>query len=362
MYDLIIVGGGIVGLTILKEAIQNSIKVLLIDAQEVGKSTSYAAAGMLAPINELEHGEEDLLFAGIKSVPFYLEYEKILGDIGLNRNGTLEVALTAQDAQYLKREFEYRKNLGLNVQWFNKNELLEKEPFLSPNLYGGIYSDSEWQVDNRLLLKRLKSWALEHDAEIIEYQKIMDWKFHKTHLSVSSINQTWDTQNLVFSMGFVPEELFPLPYVVYPIKGQMLSVKPNEKLLQLEHVIRFKTRTLGNGYIVPKLDRIILGATNEEMGNDKNITAGGIMDILRKCYAAVPTIYDLEILEIWVGLRPSTHDRHPFILKAHQKNVFYMNGFYRNGFCLSPLFAKNFIKLLKNQELDFEVKNFVKYL
>lgn len=362
MYDLIIVGGGIIGLTVLKEAIQNSWKVLLIDAQEVGKNTSYAAAGMLAPINELEHGEEDLLFAGMKSVPLYLEYEQLLGDIGLNRKGTLEVALTAQDAQYLKREFEYRQNLGLNVQWLNKNELLEKEPFLSPNLYGGIYSDSEWQIDNRLLLKKLKSWALNQGAEIIEYQKIIDWSFLRTYLSISSENQTWQTQNLVFCMGFVPEELFPLPYVVYPIKGQMLSVKPNEKFLQLEHVIRFKTRTLGNGYIVPKSDRIILGATNEEMGNDKNITAGGIMDILRKCYAAVPAIYDLEILETWAGLRPATHDRHPFILKAHQKNVFYMNGFYRNGFCLAPLFAKNFIKIMKGQIPDPEIKTFVKYL
>jgi glycine oxidase len=362
MYDLIIVGGGIVGLTVLKEAIQNQLKVLLIDAQEVGKNTSYAAAGMLAPINELEHGEEELLFAGIKSVPLYLEYERVLGDIGLSQKGTLEIALTSQDAQYLKREWEYRQNLGLKVQWLNKNELLEKEPFLSPNIYGGIYTDSEWQIDNRLLLQKLKSWALLQGAEIQEFQKIIDWGFHRTHLSVSSGQHTWQSQNIIFCMGYLPEEIFPLPYVVYPIKGQMLSVKPNPQYLSLEHVIRFKTRTLGNGYIVPKKDRIILGATNEEMGNDTTVTAGGIMDILRKCYAAVPAIYDLEILETWVGLRPSSQDRHPFILKAHQKNVFYMNGFYRNGFCLSPLFAKNFIKILKNQSIDPEIQPFIKFL
>lgn len=363
MYDLIIIGGGIVGLTVLKEAIENQLKVLLIDAQEVGKNTSYAAAGMLAPINELEHGEEELLIAGTISVPLYLEYEKILGDIGLNRKGTIEIALTAQDAQYLKREFHYRKNLGLKVHWLDKNELLEKEPFLSPHIYGGIYSDSEWQIDNRIFMQKLKNWAKNQNVDIQEFTKIIDWEHHKNCFSViSEKNQTWEAQNLVFCLGYIAEELFPLPYKVYPVKGQMLSVKPNSKICDLEHVIRFKTRTLGNGYIVPKKDRIILGATNEEMGNDKSITAGGMMDILRKCYAAVPAIYDLEILETWVGLRPATSDRHPFILKAHQKNVYYMNGFYRNGFCLAPLFAKNMIKIIKGHSLPPEVKNFVKIL
>ena len=362
MYDLIIVGGGIVGLTILREAIHQKLKTLLIDAQQVGKNTSYAAAGMLAPINELEHGEEILLFAGLQSVPLYIEIEKDLGDIGLDRKGTLEIALTAHDAQYLKREFLYRKKLGLNVQWLEKNELLEKESFLSSNICGGIFSDSEWQIDNRLLLQKLQHYALQNGAEIIENQAVINWNSRSSYLTVYSSEYSWDAQNIVFCMGYSPMEMFPLPYVVYPVKGQMLSVKKNPSLLHLEHVIRFKTRTLGNGYIVPKKDRIILGATNEEMGNHRAITAGGMMDILRKCYAAVPAIYDLEILETWSGLRPATHDRRPFLLKAHHKNVYYLNGFYRNGFCLAPIFAQNFIKLLLNQDLDPIIKHFVKFL
>jgi len=362
MYDVIIVGGGIVGLSVLREAIKNDLKVLIIDANEVGKNTSYAAAGMLAPINELEHGEENLLFAGQKSVPLYLEYENDLGDIGLSRKGTIEIALSQIDAQYLKREFDYRKKLGLNVEWLDKNQILQKESFLSPHILGGIYSNSEWQVDNRLLLSKLKNFGLKMGAEICEFEPVVDWQYHQNHLSVHSLNHSWKTQNLVFCLGYTPKEFFPLPYSVYPVKGQMLSVKKNPSLLDLEHVIRFKTRSLGNGYIVPKSDRIVLGATNEEMGNDYTITAGGMMDILRKCYAALPAIYDLEILETWVGLRPSTQDRHPFILKAHKKNVFYLNGFYRNGFCLAPIFAKNLIYLLKEKPIDEELKFFVKFL
>ncbi len=362
MYDLIIVGGGIVGLTILKEALQAEMRVLLVDAQEIGKNTSYAAAGMLAPINELEHGEEKLLFVGQKSVPIYLEYEHLLGDIGLNPNGTIEIAITPQDAQYLNREFAYRKSLGLNVVWLNKNQLLEKEPCLSPQVCGGVFSDSEWQVDNRLLLQKLKAWAIQQGATLVEHQKVIGWQYHQSYVNVQSEKNAWSARIVVFTMGFTNDENFPLPYVVYPIKGQMLSVKPNPNLLQLEHVIRFKTRTLGNGYIVPKKDRIVLGATNEEMGNDLFITAGGILDILRKAYAVVPAIYDLQIDEIWAGLRPSTHDRHPFIIKAHQKNVFYINGFYRNGFCLAPFFAQNFIKIIKGQNPDPSILSFIRYL
>lgn len=382
IYDIIIAGAGIVGLTTAFEAALKSKKTLILNGK-LGKpnvnvvhfetsyagmhanaqfmasvNTSFAAAGMLAPINELEFGEEDLLFAGMDSVPIYLEYEKILGDIELNRTGSIEIVLSQQDLPYLSRAFEYRKRMGLPVEWLNSDALHKKEPFLHANIHAGIFCPSDWQLNNRLLLRKLRKFLQDQNIPILDGHPLIEWKEKSPYILVKTSEAEYLTKCLVIAIGYTEQEPFPLPYQVYPVKGQMLSLKPNSQILTLNHTLRYKSRMLGNGYITPKKEQIILGATNEEKGSDLEITMGGIMDTMRKAFAAVPALYELPILAMWSGLRPSTIQRKPFVLKAHQKNVFYMNGFYRNGITLAPLFAKAIHQFLDEQSLPHAVQPF----
>lgn len=382
IYDIIIAGAGIVGLTTAFEAALKGKKILVLNGK-IGKpnvnlvhfessyasmhanaqfmasvNTSFAAAGMLAPINELEYGEENLLFAGMESVPLYLQYEEILGDIELNCTGSIEIVLSKQDLPYLSRAFEYRKRMGLPVEWLNSDALHNKEPFLHANIPAGIYCPSDWQLNNRLLIRKLRKFLHDQNIPILDGHPLMEWKEKSAHILAKTSEAEYLTKNLVIAIGYTEMEPFPLPYQVYPVKGQMLSLKPDNQLLTLSHTIRYNSRMLGNGYIAPKKEQIILGATNEEQGADLEITMGGIMDTMRKAFAAVPALYELPILAMWAGLRPSTIQRNPFVLKAQQKNVFYMNGFYRNGITLAPLFAKAIYQFLEDQTLPHAVQPF----
>ena len=107
-----IVGGGVAGLFTAWYLRKAGQEVHLFEKGECGRGCSWDAAGMLAPVNELEFQELPLLRAGVASRNSYLEVERELGDIGLDRSGTLEVGLTQDEEGYLRRLYERRGGAG----------------------------------------------------------------------------------------------------------------------------------------------------------------------------------------------------------------------------------------------------------
>jgi glycine oxidase len=335
--NILIVGGGIAGLSACYHLLEHGHKPLLIEQSQLGHGTTWAAAGMLAPVHELEFTELPLLAAGRASLKLYDQWEKVLGNaIGLNRSGTLEVAPSADDVPYLERLFKFQQAQGLDVQWLGGKELTALEPALSPNLAAGIFSAGDVQVDNRALVQALAEHCRAKGATLHEHETFVKYEHAGDALVAHTSVANYTTDIILFTTGVTPLPNVTAPQKIIPVKGQMLSVEPPAGGL-LQRTVRIRTRAWGNAYIVPKADRIILGSTAEEMGTDARLTAGGMLDILRKCYLAVPALYDLPVLETWTGLRPATQNRLPFIAKEADAPVYHLNGLYRHGILLAPL-------------------------
>lgn len=334
---ILIVGGGIAGLSACYHLLAHGHKPVLVEQGLLGHGATWAAAGMLAPVHELEFTELPLLAAGRESLRMYDVWERVLGSgIGVNRAGTLEVAPAADDVPYLERLFRFQEAQGLAVQWLNNKELIALEPALSPNLAGGIFSAGDVQVDNRKLVQALAYYCRSQGAELHEHETFLHYTQQGDGIEVVTTLGTYTCHKLLLATGASPLPTIAMPHKIFPVKGQMLSVQPPPSGL-LQKTVRIRTRAWGNAYIVPKADRIVLGSTAEEMGNDTRLTAGGLLDILRKCYLAVPGLYDLPLLETWTGLRPATQNRLPFIAQDANVPVYYLNGLYRHGVLLGPL-------------------------
>lgn len=351
-----IVGGGVAGLFTAWFLAKKGHRVTVMEAGRVGQGCTRMAAGMLAPINELEFGELELLRAGIASRDLYREIESELGDIGLIKAGTLEVALEKDDVGYLERLFEYQQANGLRVKWLRGTEIQDQEPWLSRHIPAAIWSPEDIQLDNRKLPARLKDAIIAMGGRVLENTRILDWE-GKGIVRVwgEKFDESFDS--IVITIG-VPRELASkLPYTIYPVKGEMLALEPpiGEFLI---HTIRVRNKTLGNGYVVPKEGRILIGSTSEEKGLDDRNSAGGVLDILRRGYAAVPGIYELPILETWAGLRPSSLSRQPIIGKENGSEIYHLNGLYRHGILLSPICGKAMAELISNQYILPEVASF----
>lgn len=331
----------------------------IFDAAAPGQGTTRAAAGMLAPVNELEFQELNLLHAGRASLRCYHDdIVPALGEIGLRTNGTLEVPMQADDVGYLKRLYDFQAAQGLPVEWLQGQDIQAAEPLVAPGIRHAILSRQDVQVDQWLLCARLLNALTGAGAHVHAHTPLRAWEFvgDQVLLEVGEGKVLFD--KVLLALGVPGQDIAPrLPYKIYPIKGEMLSLLPSAQQ-PLRMTVRMRSTVWGSGYVVPKGDRVLCGSTSEEKGLRPFNTAGGLLDILRKAYAIVPGIYEMEIQEIWSGLRPATLDRLPVLGQEPGRPLYHLNGLYRHGILLGPLLGKAAAHLLLRDERLPEVADF----
>ncbi len=344
MKNAVIIGGGIIGLSVGWQLAKKGINVEILERDLAGKSASWAAAGMLAPQAEMGFEDIDHFYLCRKSLELYPKFlEELYNDSGIKveveKTGCILPAFDRDDAERLRRLYDFREKIGLPVVWLSSSEAREVEPFLSPRCTGAIWIEDDAQVNNRLMLEALKKAFVkcggklyeEHNVENINISggKVTGVNIHGTDINFDNVivaGGAWSKQ-----IPGLPENLLP---PVRPVKGQIINLRLNDSC-RLTKVVRAP-----DVYLLPKSDgRLILGASVEEMGYDVQPTAGEIFRLLERGWEAVPSIYDLPIESIDVGLRPGSRDHMPIIGDSEVEGLFFATGHYRNGILLTPITA-----------------------
>jgi glycine oxidase len=364
-----IIGAGVVGLGIAWRLAARGAAVSVFDRGAAGAGATHAAAGMLAACAEAEPGEEALVALGRDSQArwpaFADELRQASGvDVELRREGTLVIALTADDQARLFHHLEFQKKLGLPLQWISAAETRRREPHLAGKLAGAVFSPQDHQVDNRKLARALAGAAKAAGASINEHQPVAaissqgrrvdgivlaDGHKHAADVVVLAAG-AWSRGIAGSIAGLAPQSLPP----VRPIKGQMLALRMDPAAPLINHVI------WGPGiYLVPRLDgRLIVGATVEERGFDSTLTAGGLLTLLEAAWRAVPAIEELPIDEMWVGHRPGSRDDAPILGPGPLDGLIYATGHHRNGILLAPVTADAIARLVLDDALDPAIRPF----
>ena len=339
-----IIGGGICGLSIGWRLALAGRPVTIFERGEAGRGATWAAAGMLGAQLEAEPGEETLLPLLLESRDLWPEFAEELEaasgmSVGLRREGTLAVALDRDDAEKLAFNYDYHRSQGLEMEWLDGRQARALEPYLSPKVMAAVFSPRDHQVDNRKAAVALKRAFINAGGilrEQAEVEEILSDRRRITGIWVAGEEIACETVVLAagaWSRGIkgLPENMRP---PVRPVKGQMLSLRMPEALLQ--HVVA------GPGaYLVPRLDGVLLiGATVEEQSFDTALTAGGIYELLRRARDCMPGIHELEIAEMWAGLRPTSRDDAPILGPAALDGLVIATGHHRNGILLAPITAR----------------------
>jgi len=367
---ILIIGGGVIGLGIGWQLAKAGASVSIYEQAEAGRAASWAAAGMLAPLAEAHTEEPELLKLGSQSLALYPQWVQELEadagmSIGYRVEGTLIVGLEPDDTHQLRHLHTSQQDLGLDVEWLTGRAAREIEPALSPRVTAAIRCESDHQVDNRLMVKALQrayqrcGGAL-HENNAVETIQIEN--------GIATGIKTRDDEKyngdvIVLSAGCESAQIQGLPDdvrpPVRPVKGQMLALQM-EAGITVKNVIRtVRARYPTSVYLVPRTDgRLIVGATSEEMGFDMRLTAGGVFELLRGAWEAVPGIYELPLLETWTGLRPGSRDNAPILGKTSIENLIYATGHYRNGILLTPITAYEIAKLILTDETSETIASF----
>jgi thiazole synthase len=341
--DILIVGGGVMGLAIAIELKRHGAKVTVI-SKDFAQAAGNAAAGMLAPMAE-KLTSEAMLELCLRSRWLYPEWTQKLEELTGVETGYLPCGILAP--VYSEPESIADKEQGI---WLDSHSIKLYEPGLSDRVVGGWWYPEDGQVDNRCLMRSLLQAAQTLGVEIKEgvCVKAIQQKQGKVNGVFTNLGLL-TAEQYVLTAGSWSGQLQPLP--VRPIKGQMLSLKMPQKLHQpypLERVL------YGEGvYLVPRQDgRLIVGATVEQVDWTPFNTPRGIQNLLAQASELYPAVADWQIDELWWGFRPGTIDELPILGHSACENLFLATGHHRNGILLAPITADLITNLILTKESD----------
>jgi glycine oxidase len=362
--ELVVVGGGVVGLAIAWQAARAGTNVTVVDPA-AGEAASWVAAGMLAPASESWFGEEALLRLNLLAVDRFRAFAAALematgADIGLRRDGTLAVSYDAGDRAALARSAALRRAYGLPVEELDRAQCRRLEPFLSADVQGGVLAAGDWSVDNRRYLAALRRAVtdagvgqltgrvarLEVVADRVAGVTLADGHMVAAETVVLAAG-AWSG-----SIDGVPE---PVRRGVRPVKGQLLRLRlPQRMPPVLQRTVRATVRGF-DVYLVPRTDgEVVVGATVEERGFDRTVTAAAVHDLLRDAMTLVPVLGELVLAETCVGLRPGTADNGPIVGGTDVDGLIVATGHYRNGILQSAATAEAVMAVLTGAPLPAE--------
>lgn len=348
--DVVIVGAGLIGLATAWRLAGAGLRVTVCDPTP-GRQTSSVAAGMLAPVTEVEYGEEDLLALNLASARawpgFAAELEEASGlPAGLHPTGTLSVAYDVDDAAVLTRLASYQRRLGLEVHELTGRETRKHEPLLAVGVAGGLWVPGDHSADNRKTVAALLAAVARAGVDLrvrrvatvlVEGEKasgvVLD---DGTRLSCGTVVVAagpWSGQ-----LPGIPEDVVP---PLRPVKGEVLRLRvPEQYRPALSHTVRATARGF-SVYLVPRPDgELVVGATSTELGYDTRVLAGGVYTLLRDARTVLPLTDELELAETVAGLRPATPDNAPVLGPSGLDGLLWATGHYRNGVLLTPVTAQ----------------------
>ncbi|MEU1162087.1 glycine oxidase ThiO [Streptomyces sp. NPDC005921] len=366
--DVLVIGGGVIGLVTAWRAAQRGLATAVVDP-DPGGGAAQVAAGMLAAVTELHYGEQTLLGLNLASArrypDFAAELTELTGhDLGYRRCGTLAVALDADDRAHLRELHTLQRQSGLESEWLSGRECRRLEPMLAPGVRGGLRVDGDHQIDPRRLAAALVT-ACERAGVVFhrDWAERLEVLRERATGVLTRAGDTCGARQVVLAGGSlsgrlagVPDDVLP---PVRPVKGQVLRLTvPKRYAPFLSRTVRAVVRG-SQVYLVPRENgELVVGATSEELGWDTTVTAGGVYELLRDAHELVPGITELPLTETRAGLRPGSPDNAPLLGPTRLDGLLLATGHYRNGVLLTPVTGDVMAELLACGELPEEARPF----
>jgi glycine oxidase len=344
--DVIIIGAGVIGLTIARALKQRGAgDVTLIDRGRPGAEASWAAGGILAPQVEVDQ-QDDFFRLACASRDLYPEFAESLKtetgvDVELNTTGTLCVGFTPEDEAELQSRFDWQQREGLSVEWLSGDEARQVEPGVSSRVSCALRFPRDWQIENRRLMNALVRANEELGTQFLIGTQVTGIRIEdQTVRGVETAGGRVDAPIVIVAAGAwasligSPNSSLP-PIGVEPVRGQMLCFEARPQIVR--HVIYSSS-----GYLVPRLDgRVLAGSTAEQVGFDKSVTAEGVAAIKSMATEIAPAMETLPLIDSWAGFRPRASDGLPVLGPCSGiQGLIYATGHYRNGILLAPITGK----------------------
>ena len=343
MHDVLIIGSGVIGMSIARHLSATHLDIAVIDRDVPGKHASYKAGGMLGAQNEFTK-DSDLFQLAIESRAMFPQLSKSLLDetgidIQFKNSGLIKIANEHDDISSIRRQYQFLNSQDRSVKQLSDDDLLQLTHGEVKPSYAAIHIPHDGQINahhytlallESLKLREIKRYA---STEVTSIERHNGYYSAKTNQS-----STIEAHKVIVAGGAWTSQLL----TQYHLQRQVIGVKGEVILLENNDLALTETLFMTNGcYIVPKQpNRFLIGATSEFNNYSVGTTDEGMDWLLRHAYHRVPQLKDSHILKKWSGVRPYTEKEIP-VMDQIDDGLYVISGHYRNGILLSPIIGRD---------------------
>ncbi len=336
--DVVIVGGGIIGMLTARELHNDGIDVLVIERGPLGGESSWAGGGIISPLYPWRYSRSVNQLAEISKTIYPDLAQQLQDESGVDCE-LITSGLLFTDVDEQQQAEDWASEWSVALQTVKDVETIHQiERELNPVIDCGLWLPDIMQIRNPKLVKALKGSFESLGIEFHEHTPVTELLIEGGVIKgVKTASDTFLADRVViasgaWSAGFIKGSR---NVEVEPVKGQMIMFRGEPGLI--------KRMVLSSGhYIIPRKDgRVLAGSTLERTGFDKTVTDEAMHELKRAAIDIIPALAEMEIERQWAGLRPGTERGIPYICNHPDIGGLYINaGHYRNGVVLGAASVK----------------------
>lgn len=335
---IIIVGGGIIGLSIAEHCLRKGLQPVVLDKGPLGKEASWAGAGYL-DLRDASRLGGDFLELSRFSYNLFPEWvERLKKESGIDPEfhlcGSLGLVFNPEEEAAIRKIESQTTPNGLKSEWLSPAEARRKETHLSDKLQLAWYLPQTCQVRSPRLIQALLKVLEKGKAILREGEEVRGFIRQGSRIiGVETSVAKYEGEQVLLAGGAWTGgvlDILGISFPMRPVRGQVVLFKSEPGLLR--HVLFSST-----AYLVPRLDgHIFVGSTLEEAGFDKSVTKEGVSKLTQGAYRALPPLEKATVEATWSGLRPKAVDDKPTLgLVPGLENLWIASGHYTHGILLS---------------------------
>ncbi|MEC7564843.1 MAG: glycine oxidase ThiO [Planctomycetota bacterium] len=360
--DVLIIGGGVIGLSLAYELSNRGRQVHLVDAAEPGREASWAGGGILPPANPDTAVDPLDKLRGISHQLHPLWAQRLKTLTGIDNEyeccGGIYLARQQGEAAALSGLLSTLPTEGIAVEKLNDQQLQELEPTLSARRFAAAYLlPDEALVRNPRHLQALLAACQINGVQITPNCKVTDILVQNQQAQqVETTTGPFTAKQICMTAGAWTTHLLQglgIPNGILPIRGQMILYQAEPNLLR--HVLNE-----GSRYVIPRQDgHLLVGSCEEEVGFVKGTTSEMIAQLAEFAGELVPALKELDIKQSWSGLRPASFDGMPYLGRIPNiANLFIAAGHFRSGLHLSTGTAVVMADLMTAKTPEIDMSHF----
>ena len=361
-YDVIIVGGGIIGCSVAYYLSKRNQKVLLLEKRDHAQGSAGATDGVVSYHTKKPGAQMDL---AVQSLKLYQTLEKELGESieFVPDCGGMQLAENKDQWDMLSKIADKQRESGVDIRMISVSEARKIEPQLAPDLYGVLYAPCGGKVEPIKLTMAFLHAAKRQGVEVKNHLGVTEIKKDsagKVTGVVTEDGRFYEAPKVVISSGSWSAEVGKMAGLNLPIKprrGQLLVTEAVGPFMHctfqcaLYNVIKFMPETIKDPKVLhigaslsihqTKNGGLLIGGTREWAGFDRFNSLEAVEAIAHRALRFFPALKDVSVIRAFAGLRPYTPDGKALIGGTKKVPGLYLAaGHEGDGIALAPITGK----------------------